>query len=157
MHIKHREVCIKPDHENGNRLIKAVPCAYVLPLRHYTRALKSRKTHARRVSRSIHVERKVASSNPTRGLCLFCLNFPIIVVTMCLFCAWWNLIIVIVREFTWLCVYCTFTSENIIKEKELYIKNSVPFSVNCLASFSKQCLLDWLLPKMEQKEWPVLK
>ena len=43
MNMKHRAGWVTPDHKNGDRSNKAVPCAYVLPLSHYTRALKSRK------------------------------------------------------------------------------------------------------------------
>ena len=39
--------------ENGDRLIKAEPCAHVLPLNHYTRALEKPENEAkRRCSRS---------------------------------------------------------------------------------------------------------
>jgi len=40
MNMKHRAGWVTPDHENGDRSNKAVPCAYVLPLSHYTRALE---------------------------------------------------------------------------------------------------------------------
>ena len=110
MNMKHREVRVPPDHEKGNHF-KAVPCAYFLPLSYYTRVLeKSRKTKARRVARRIDVERKVMGSNPTRGLCLFHLNLAIIVVvSTCLFCARWNLIIVCVRDVhDWCLLYFHF-------------------------------------------------
>ena len=69
--MKHREVLGTPDHEKGDRF-KAVPCAYVLPLSYYTRALEnSRKTEARRVARRIDVERKVAGSNPREDFAFF--------------------------------------------------------------------------------------
>ena len=38
--MKHRADWVTPDHENGDRSNKAVPCAFVLPLSHYTRALE---------------------------------------------------------------------------------------------------------------------
>ena len=56
---------------------------------------------------------------------LFLLNLAIMIDSMCLFCAWWNLIIVIVREFTWLCVYCNLTSENILRKRDIYLKKKL--------------------------------
>ena len=118
MNMKHREVWINPDHEKGNPFIKGVLCAYVLPLSHYTRALKSRKTKAFRVARRSGAQGRGSESHErTRPLSPQSCNNDCIH-TMCLFCAWWksnhcNC----ARIYMIVCVYCNFTSENKMMKK----------------------------------------
>ena len=50
--------------EKGDRLIKAEPCAHVLPLNHYTRALEKPE---KRSQEALITDRKVAGSNHGQG------------------------------------------------------------------------------------------
>ena len=43
MNMEYRVVWVAPDHKNGDCLIKAVPCTYIIPLSYNTRVLECRK------------------------------------------------------------------------------------------------------------------
>ena len=143
MNMNHREVWIKPDHKKGDCLIKTVPCAYVLPLSHNTRALKSRKTEARRVVRRCRAEgsgfesheRTLPFSPQSRNNC--CYNVPILCLVEPIHCNCERIYLIVCL------LYFHFRKYNEEKELYFYKKHNLVFNwvlIEAYSNFPKPCL-----------------